>query len=241
MFRPSVLALVLLATPALADITAVYQVQHGAAKMTIEVADDGDVRSDMNARGGSYFLRTGSQDYTIIATPSGPVADRQADLIAATVAVALERDPHLKERMRAMPRQLAGRQFFVEGGTVSINGRPGSAYILNPTPPSTESGTIAVISHDSSLAPLGPALAQQFAGSEQAMVATAGYLPPELDQLNRILKSGGPLAFAGMALTEVSHVPIPAARFQLPGPPESLGQIEKRLRAATPKRPSRSF
>ncbi len=231
MIRSTAVALALIASPAFADTTAVYEARNGAFKMTIEIADNGDVRGDVNAKPGSYFVTRHGEGFAILPTPAGPVTDRLSDLTEATATLMSERLPGFRENMRRFPHEKAAPQFFVAGGVVSIHGRSGTTYFVKTPPGAVKQPPWAVISHDSNLAPIGPALARQYEMSEQGQIAMIGFVPPQLAQMGEILKSGAPLAFAGAQLTSVNHEPIPRSRFELPGPPESRAAIEKRLRA----------
>jgi len=227
-----VAVLALSAGQALADTTVVYEAQNGAFKMTIEIAANGDVRGDVKAKPGSYFITRNGEGFVVQSTSAGVVVDRIADLSQAMAKVASENMPDLKAAGSAFSRDGSPMRFFAQGGTVSVNGRSGTAYFWKSTKAAANQPPVAVISLDPTLAPVGQAMARQFEMSEKLSSAIfGGVLPPEAE-LDEILKSGAPLAFAGAQLTSISNAPIAPSRFELPGPPESPAAIEKRIRAS---------
>jgi hypothetical protein len=224
--------LVILAGPALADTTAVYEARNGAFKMTIEIAANGDVRGDVAAKPGSYFVTRNGEDFVVLATPQGVVVDRTADLAQVTAKVAIEKTPELAKLGGTVSRDLSTTNFFVAGPPVSINGRPGTPYYFRMGYGKVDLPPVAVISTDPALAPIGRMMARSFEMSEHMSSSMFGAAAPPFEtELDQILTTGAPLAFAGAQLVSVDNAPIAPSRFELPAPPESPAAIEKRIRA----------
>ena len=218
------------ARPALADITATYE-KPDKSSMTVELADNGDLRATGFNKPGAYLLVRNGQCYAVIPTAAGSVVDRCEDLMPAVMAVAEERAPGYQKSMT----EVAGRMksatgtFLVKGEEVTIRGRTGVAWNTRPMAAwAARLPPFIVISQDPGLAQLGRAQALQ---AEMAARTT-----PMADnlfsrQITDLLKSGAAISYAGAELTTVSHDPIPPSRFEPPGPPEALADIVKRLRA----------
>jgi hypothetical protein len=224
--------LVILAGPALADTTAVYEARNGAFKITIEIAANGDARSDVAAKPGSYVVMRNGEDFVVLTTPQGVVVDRMADLSQVTAKVAVEKTPELAKLGGELSHDLAAARLFVAGPVVSINGRSGTPYYFRMGYGKVDRPPVAVISTDPALAPIGRMMTRSFRMSEQMLSGMTGGQPNAFQvQLDEILNTGAPLAFAGAQLVSVDNAPIVPSRFELPGPPESPAAIEKRIRA----------
>jgi len=224
--------IVILAGPALADTTAVYEARNGAFKMTIEIAANGDVRSDVAAKPGSYLVTRHGEDFVVLTTPQGVVVDRMADLSQVTAKVTIEKIPKLAKLGGTVSHDLSATHFFVAGPVVSINGRSGTPYYFRMGYGKVDLPPVAVISTDPALAPMGRMMARSFEMSEHMSSSITGSVPPPFEtELGQILATGAPLAFPGAQLVSVDNAPIAPSRFELPGPPESPAAIEKRVRA----------
>lgn len=248
------------AMPALADTTAVYKAKRHPTTMTVEIADNGNVRYQLST-GKTYGLALNDVDYLITLEPTGSVVDRVVDVVAAqkeAMAAFMSDFPH--QDLSAGPR-------LVPIGRVTVNGRTGQAFgykaeetgataiptiEVNNDPDLAQLGKITtrqvtesekeeamaaavvVISDDPELAQLGKAMSKQFGASLTLMTGMIGNTPDMFTKMDKLLQSGAPLSFAGMELLSVNHAPIDPKRFELPAPPQTLDQIRARLRLLTP-------
>lgn len=254
------------AVPALADTTAVYKAKRHPITMTVEIADDGNVRYQMST-GKTYGLVLDGVDYLVTLEPSEPVVDRAADIVAAQKEAIAAFDP-------ALPSQdLSGGPRLVPIGEVTINGRTGRAYgyksdasdatalftwEINDSPDVAQLGEITteqvteiekeraitapvvVISDDPNLALLGKAMSKQFGTSLTLMRGLLGNVPDVFTEMDALLQTGAPLSYAGMDLVSVNHAPIDPERFELPAPPQTVEQIRARLKPIPPPLPEKS-
>jgi hypothetical protein len=185
-----------------ADITATYSTPDGSRTLKIEVASNGNLRSETSPGTRVIFVRAGTCF----------VVDRNfTPAMAKFAPAALERAKHVPHRV------------FVLKGTATVQGRSGDSYYeqapdgtLSPTP-------WVVISHDPAIAPLGKAMASQFEQGERLSPS-----PP--NQATRdILRSGTPVFINGMELRSLSDAAIDPSEFELPSPPETPDALRKRL------------
>lgn len=248
------------AMPASADTTAVYKAKRHPVTMTVEIADNGNVRYQMST-GRTYGLVLNDVDYFITLEPAGPVVDRAADLVAAQIEA-------MAAFMPDLPHQdTSAGPHLVPMGKVTVNGRTGQAFGYKPeetgataiptieinddpdvaqlgkitTKQMTESeakramaAAVVVISDDPDLAQLGKAMSKQFGTSLTLMTGMIGNNPDMFTEIDKLLQSGAPLSFAGMELKLVNHAPIDPKRFELPAPPQTLDHIRARLRPLPP-------
>lgn len=247
--------LICAATAATADTTAVYHARNKSfpLEMTVEIANDGSARYQMSM-GRTYGLILGGVDYFVEVGADGVLVDRLDDLITVQKEAMGELIPVHKGVETPADSKL------VPIGTITINGRIGKAYgymkgtghspavlinpdpgptmtTRNPTPSDVKAATatpVLVISDDPELAPIGKVLADQFGKAIAALSGMMGSTPDVATQMQAILKTGAPLAFAGVELQSVNHARIDPKRFGLPGKPETLDQIRQRLRALPP-------
>ncbi len=224
------LGLAVFANPALADTTAVYAVGHGdfAMTMTVEIADNGDVRSQMSGpmiekmpKGVAiYSISRGGEDFMINETPEGVSVFRMSD------AMTVMREGWAKAREQTgAPNDEADAPdlALVARGEQTVNGRTGTAYYLRSE--KKKGAPVLVISRDPALAQLGRTMARQFGRSIIGMQAMGVSAKPDESML-KALNEGAPLIFAGMAkLQTVRHDPVPAARFVLPAEPRTLDEV----------------
>lgn len=261
------------ASSAAADTTAVYAARTKSfpLRMTVEIADNGNVRYQMSA-GRTYGLVLGGVDYFVELGAKGPIVDRAEDLLTAQKEAMAAFMPALDLEPHDGPTDPQ----LVRTGTVTINGRTGEAFaykrdktgattksvvLLNPHPEDAPIGTVTtkhmtqaeldkaiataviVISHDPDLAQLGKAMAKQLGTSRMMLTRMLGQAPGMVTEVEKLLQSGAPLSFAGMALESVNHTPIDPKRFELPAEPETLDQIRERMKplppppTATPSKP----
>lgn len=228
-----------LAGPARADTTAVYELPAANFKMTVEIAANGDFRADVAGKPGVYALTRGGQGYFVIRTSNGVLVDRVEDEGAAVKFVAEKRlSPAFWAMVRAVsgPELTSAGPLLAKGDDIVVQGRKGTPYYFSG-PRRPDVPPVVVISSDPELAPIGVAMARQFAmsASLQLVAATSA----SNLELENIMRGGAPIEFARAELTTVSHEPIPPARFELPAAPESLKDIIKRIDAtATDQRVS---
>jgi hypothetical protein len=220
-----------LAGPALADTTGVYELPGQGFKMTVEVADNGDLRGEVAAKPGTYFITRNGLGYIVVPTSHGPVVDRIEDAMEALMQVSAERFPNFKSLMEQAAKDTAGLDPMplVKGEQVTVQGRQGTAYYFTNAPAPGPRVPVLVISRDPSLSQLGVGLTAQFEMSVKLSpipVATSMGR-----QFLDILKTGTALTFGGAELTTVSHSTIPPSHFTLPGASESREDIIKRLRS----------
>jgi hypothetical protein len=204
-----------------ADLTATYGPPSGAAMMTVKIAANGDMRSDI-IPGGLALLSTGGQDYAVQLRTTQPVVDRIADLkiVVGERVAAIPPDVRANIIAHMKPMKL------VERGTATVIGHTGKAYFLQK-----EDGTLSprpwlVISTDPALAPLAAAAMHQFTLSRAIMPIPDASDP--FKELADILKTGAPIVMTGLELQSLSDAPIPAADFGLPAQPETLDQLRQR-------------
>ena len=216
------------AAPASADTTAVYKSPLGA-EMTIEIAANGNLRGTMGAS-GDYVLSLDGKDYFVLFTDKGPVVDRVDDVVAAMHGY-MQKLIHDKK----MPSFDDGPDFpafkFVQGGQVTIQGRPGNAWYMQRGTGKPSGDPDTVISTDPDLAELGHAMARQFELSATMFGRAFGGKNPMAGMID-VLRTGTPLQFGGMELDAVDHKPIAPERFVLPATPETPDQVRVRLEAS---------
>jgi hypothetical protein len=220
--------LVGVASPALADLRAKYAKPGTSFVMTVEIASNGDMRGDAGQPGASFVTRDG-HGYYLKTTPAGTAVMRVEDM----GAVMSEQMAKLDPKFRAEMQQHAPVVKLVEKGTMTINGRSGTAYFMQADNGSLSSTPWAVISKDPELSPLGSVMARQFEMSMATMSATMGTAP--FANMLAVLKTGAPISFAGADLQSVDSSPIPASHFELPAKPESLDRVRQLMSPPPPK------
>jgi hypothetical protein len=202
--------------PAQADLTATYATAGPGLnlRMKIEIAANGDLRTDVSLP-GVYMIRREGHSYFIVPDPAGPVVEGTADLGAVMQEQLAKADPHFCDRLgRAATMKLVSR------GMTTIAGRTGEAFAVDRP----NSRPQLVLSHDPALAPLGAAMAAQFRESSSLM-GPCGSAVPMFAQMQALLDSGAPLQFAGLQLDTVETGPIDPARFVLPAAPLTREQV----------------
>lgn len=214
---------VLAASPAAADITAVYKGSQMPMTMTVEIADDGRVRYQTSGN-STYGLVIDDVDYMIQAGTTGPIVERAADLMT----VQKEMMAQFMPRMSAQQKHAAME--FVESGRTTINGRDGIGFRSKGSAAKDNLPPDVVISEDPKLKPLGKVMAHQFSKSMAMMGDILGDGASPFASMEAVLKRGAPLRFATMELQTVNEAPIDPRRFSLPAPPQTIDQIRARLK-----------
>lgn len=157
---PIVIATIFASTPAMADITATYRVSDGRMPdMIIRVTDDGDSRLTSGSQ--MAVLTVNGETYVIMSDLNGVFAVRQADMVAA-FADLLPADFRNDVEQTEIP---SPSYEIVESGTEMVGGREGTVLAVRQDAEEPEITERYVINRDSDLAPIGTALARQFAGS----------------------------------------------------------------------------
>jgi hypothetical protein len=226
---PFALALVLLSSGALADTTAVYKSGNPGfdLSMTIEIADNGNVRYQMSA-GNAYGLVVNGVDYFVEVGPQGPVVQRMNDL----VTVQKELMASFLKDLPAPPKSEGPE--LIQSGKVTVQGREGRAYIHPSNKGTKQPYAEVVVSDDPKLAPIGRVMANQFSKSTVMLGSMLGHGPGHFTEIETALRSGTAIRFAGMELTTVNDAKIDPGRFELPAQPETIDQIRARMRPLPP-------
>lgn len=210
------------AAPAHADLTATYVAVNGTLdfKMKVEVAANGDLRTDMFVA-GPYMIKREGRVYFVAPNPAAPVVQDVEDVGAVMQEELGRMNRHFCDDLQRAPAFPS----MVSRGTVTIAGRAGEAYGHDRHAGSRPE---VVISRDPALAPLGAAMAAQFRLSMTMMGPCASKVPM-FAQMQALLDSGAPLQFGPMRLDTVETGPIDPARFVLPAAPETREQVRARM------------
>ena len=200
-----------------ADLTATYAAPNGQSSMKIEVASNGNLRSQRIPGTRTVILRDG-QSYLIDVSHGRPTVARTDDLAAVTAEIMAKAQPAVWEQMTHAPHRI-----LVMKGSMTINGRTGDAYYAQ-APDGTLSGTpFVVISHDPALAPLGQAMAVQFELGEK--MSPSGRNKSVL----AALQQGTALILNGLELQSVSDAPVDPSAFELPAAAQTPDELRKRM------------
>lgn len=208
--------------PARADITAIYlnDESESGFEMKVEVASNGDLRTDSDGS-GRYLIRRGGRIYFVEQGPQGPVVEDFADVVAVIQEELGKMGPNVCDRL-----QFGGpKSRLISRGRVTIAGRSGEAYA-----PEGRKGAPAqvVISRDPALAPLGAAMAAHFRMS-MALMGRCGSKVPMVAQTEALLDSGAPLKLGPVRLGPVETRAIDPARFVLPAEPDTREEVRARM------------
>ncbi len=219
--------LLTVSTAAHADMTAVYAMTApnappGAPFLTLQIAANGDVHGTMVV-GNIEFIVHDGHGFTILKGPSGPIVSRVEDV----ATVMSERIDKIVPGGFSKAAEAARSITYTLNGTETVNGRTGDAYYAHVPNGPADGALWAVISHDPKLAPLGRAMADEFAMSMKIM---GTQLPSDAFQpMLDVLRKGAPLQMTGIQLQSVSDAPVPASAFVLPAPPQTLDQVRARM------------
>ncbi len=217
------------AAPALADTTAVYTFGDGKMTMTLQIASNGDVRTEM---GGTMLeelrkkvpdmptpgtITRSGEYYFIQPGPDGVVVISVSDAAAVM-------GEHLGQHPREGLTAPYSSPKFMAAGPVTVHGRAGIAYAPE-SEASADRRPSFVLSADPALGELRDAMARHFEKS-LSMGHSAGFWDePTGTNVVDLLRSGAPLRIGGMELVDVKHDPIPPERFELPAPPLSREEV----------------
>jgi hypothetical protein len=214
-------AVLLIAAPASADITARYAQWNGEPPMVVQASDSGESRVTVSE---AVYVTTGGVNYMILDDAQGRFVIRQqdflnlmADLLRATTAAAPTNAP---------------APAVAEGGTETLAGRAGTVFRLSD--PRQPSDTFElVISTDPELAPLGRAIGSLVGVFGITMSRTAPGLGTAVSELvgRGTLLRFGPL----WRLESVEVAPVPQSAFALPSAPLSPEALRARFHVDTPR------
>jgi hypothetical protein len=211
--------------PALADLTATYAAPGAHRATTVEIASNGDFRTDSaSARQG--FIVRGDDAYWIQIKPTGPIVMRVSDIEKIVAAYVKAAPAKRDDPLDPLAPVLIGK------GRATINGRVGDAYYTKGQSAELSPQPFVVISRDPALMPLGKALARLLAMSDTMSGQNAGR--EKVTALVEILSGGGPILSPDGELQSVSFAPVAATRFELPVPPLSLDETRRALAPPAP-------
>lgn len=200
-----------------ADITAIYSTPDASKTLKIEVASNGNLRSETSPGTRLIFLRGGTA-FVVDRHFTPPMVASVDDLRSAIFELLAKVAPAALEQAKRAPHRV-----FVMKGTQVVQGRSGDAY-YEQAPDGTVAVTpFVVISRDPAIASLGRALAEQFEQGEKLSPS-----PPNL-ATREILGSGTPILINGMELRSLSDAAIDPSEFELPAPKDTPQQLRERL------------
>jgi hypothetical protein len=216
------LSLALLPGLARADITAVYATPDGQKVMKVEIATNGNLRSETSPGARVIFLRDGTS-YIVDRHFAPPMVARIDDLAAAIFELMAKAAPAALEQAKHAPHRV-----FVAKGTATVQGRSGDAYFVQAPDGTLSSAPVVVISRDPALAAIGRAVAAQFEQGEKLSPSGGNAA------MRDILRSGAPLYLNGLELRSVSDAAVDPSRFELPAPVETPAAIREQLTNPSP-------
>lgn len=251
-----VVAALLGASPALADVTARY-VATGNSGPPLVVAADGTRRVEVEAANQTLLIEADDAGRVRVEAPSQTVLILGADAFivhrdergsyAARIedhaAVSLEFLNQLMSGAEAQQALARIRFETREGGSETVGQWRGTLYTLVPVAPDpagmgpagADESMQFVVSDDPSLRALGPAAARAFL-TMTTMVGS--FMPPDMTRAMReVFARGAPLRInRAFRLESVSDVPIAADRFAPPANVLSREQLRQRMpgRSADP-------
>jgi hypothetical protein len=217
----------LLSAPAAADVTIHYApVAPSEHALIVEADGQGRMRAETNP-GQFIYMRDGN---VFVVTPGEdqPTVSRLDDfLVVAAEAASAYRQSH---PMHGTPPQMRIR--LSERGEESVGGWHGARFAIEQIGPhNPEFDTIWVASDDPALAEASRIMTRLFQ-AEIRIYATVFSFPPELRTIMQQLADRGmPLRMRmtdTYRLESVGTDPIPASRFELPGPVLTRDQLRAR-------------
>jgi len=203
----------LVASPAVADVTAVYS---GREYVKLEIANNGDMRAEMRGDDGYYVFHRG-KSYVVDRGADGRLRVRRFEDVNLVLKQLLEREIQSQKDYPKRPLVLRGR--------VTINGRAGTAYAETAEKLYPSETPEIVIGDDSSLLPLAKVATWMLEAF--AMTSSGGVIWPDSSGKRDLLKSGAPIFFLQSELSSVSTAQINRSRFELPAAPQTIEQIRR--------------
>jgi hypothetical protein len=211
------------AASAQADITATYlnDDRESGVEMRVEIAANGNLRTDDPDLPGRYLIRRGGRVYMVEQDPQGAVVEDLSDVVAVIQDELSKMGPQVCDRLQSSTPKIR----LVSRGPVTIAGRSGEAYV-----PEGREGAEphVVISRDPALAPLGAAMAAQL----EMTIALLGRCASQVTnvaQMRALLAGGAPLMLGLVRLGSVETGPIDPARFVLPAEPATREEVRARM------------
>jgi hypothetical protein len=219
----------LLAAPAAADVTIRYAPDPpGERALVIEVDGQGRMRAEMGS--GQSLIRRDGETFVIVTRPDeAPVVARLDDFLAAAAERGREIARSGGIRLRGPAADTHYR--LSERGPEAVGAWHGTRLAIEEIGRhDPHQDTIWVVSNDPALAAAAPAVAWFFEIEARIIADTMGAFPAEYVAAFRQLNGRGtPLrVYNFYRLDRLSADPVPAARFDLPGPVLSPEQLLER-------------
>jgi hypothetical protein len=209
-------ALLLLSSPALADITARYRQMIEPGEVVVQANDRGESRMTVT---DAAYVTTAAGTHMILTDRQGTYVARQDDFLSLLDALSRATQP---DAQPAASRPLAIR----EEGSETVAGRTGTKFRISLTEESVDAFEV-VISTDPELAPLGRVVAAHFAPFFRT---TTRAMPGLAEAVTDLLGRGTLLRFGPLfQLESLDAAPIPASAFALPSAPLSREALAARL------------
>ncbi len=221
----------LLATPAVAGMKAVYDGESEPRRLEIEIADNGDFRVGA-PDAPQYALQVGQTFYLVQPGPDGATEVVRVDDLAA--ALGKEMPPLFatlfSEAARAQP---AAPPKVVKGGTRTVAGFSGQVYKITMGGSQPETAEF-VMSRAPELEPVGKAIGLFMESTMLLAAPLLGHMATEMvKEMRGVFSLGTPLEAVGrFRLLSAGAADVPAARVALPAEPLSLEEIIKRTAPA---------
>jgi hypothetical protein len=204
------LAAAVLPAPALADVTARYDAG-GGHRVTVEVADNGDSRLQIDARMSLGIIHHDGVDYVVLRDGKGVDRVTRGDAILPLI-------------LGSPPDQLGENPITflsTKGGSETLGGYSGTLWSFGPR---GEPPLDYLNSPDPRLAPIG----KVFRGLAEILAGALGPVVLDPEQLRRVFAGGTPIRMTAkkadgsydlmITLQSVSMDRTDPARFALPGP-----------------------
>lgn len=217
------LAMLFIAAPAMADVTAEYRAGANAginAGMIVRLADNGDLLIEHGPE--ATYLTTGGETYILLADARGRFVTRRETFFAV-----------MRRLIGALPETAQpARYSILDDGEEEIAGFAGQRFSVG-TEGSRQDRMDIVVSTAPELATLGRAVA----GHIEPWFGIAPGTTPELRRtLAEVLARGALLRFGPLfTLATIDRAPIPAERFRLPGPALDEAALIARLELPMPE------
>lgn len=229
------LLLAALPVPALADVTARYEMPGGNA-IVIETSDDGRGRftpEGKDAEGG-YALFTPEDSFLVFTEKGVTHALRFSDFrealdamikksLAALGATDLD-SPDAAPGAETPAPGAAAEKRMTASGRSEVNGRKGILYVERGV--EGKAGEL-VISDDPALSPVGIVFAKAMLETPMLGDAFAGSPDGRKAELLALMAKGAPLRVGEIELRSVTFDKVASERFAMPGPPISRADFEK--------------
>ena len=210
------LLILVLASPAQADIIARFRQPDGGQLMVVEVNESGESRMTVTH---AVYVTTGGVTYILLTDPQGSFVVRQSDFMALLGSL---------RGAAGRPDAPAGDRgvTITEAGSETLAGRAGTLFRLSRPQQPTDSLEL-VISTDPELAPLGRAMAGHIAPFFTAMSSGIPGLAPAASEL---IQRGALIRLGNLfQLESIDTAPVPPSAFALPSAPLSPEALAARL------------